>query len=148
MRDHDDEHCEDITCKTVKDDVKSWMSSTKKDHYKDCPIDREGLGRNTWSLLHTISVKYPEKPTDVDKKNMNEFIRLVSVFYPCKDCAQQFRIDIESKPPNLDSRDGLSNWFCEMHNTVNEKLSKKTFDCTLIYQRWKKGWEDGSCDRS
>jgi FAD-linked sulfhydryl oxidase len=32
-----------------------------------------------------------------------------------------------------------------MHNEVNRKLGKEEFDCNLVEQRWKEGWDDGSC---
>ena len=35
---------------------------------------------------------------------------------------------------------------CEMHNRVNVKLGKPEFDCSKVFQRWRDGWEDGSCD--
>ena len=37
-------------------------------------------------------------------------------------------------------------WLCGLHNTVNKKLDKPVFDCSRIYERWRDGWKDGSCD--
>ena len=45
-----------------------------------------------------------------------------------------------------DSRHSLTQWFCGMHNKVNAKLGKPLFDCSLIDERWRDGWKDGSCD--
>ena len=43
------------------------------------------------------------------------------------------------------SREALSLWFCEFHNSVNEKLGKEKFECTNVLERWRYGWKDGSC---
>jgi FAD-linked sulfhydryl oxidase len=37
---------------------------------KDCPVDKDQLGRSTWNLLHTMTVYYPEKPTVEEKQAM------------------------------------------------------------------------------
>jgi FAD-linked sulfhydryl oxidase len=31
---------------------------------EECPIGREILGYFTWSFLHTMSIYYPERPTE------------------------------------------------------------------------------------
>lgn len=49
---------------------------------KNCPVDKDELGRSTWNLLHTITTYYPEKPTISDKENMNSFLTSLSkVFF-------------------------------------------------------------------
>ncbi|KAK6030227.1 hypothetical protein OSTOST_03649, partial [Ostertagia ostertagi] len=41
--------------------------------YDQCPPDKDELGRSTWNLLHTMSVYYPEKPTEIKNRR---FLRL------------------------------------------------------------------------
>ena len=48
--------------------------------------------------------------------------------------------------PDTRNNETLSKWFCEVHNEVSERLGKKKFDCSKVLQRWKDGWDDGSCD--
>lgn len=48
--------------------------------------------------------------------------------------------------PNVSSRAALSQWLCERHNEVNERLGKEKFDCIKVDERWKDGPSDGSCD--
>uniref|UniRef100_A0A1I7S9R3 Sulfhydryl oxidase n=1 Tax=Bursaphelenchus xylophilus TaxID=6326 RepID=A0A1I7S9R3_BURXY len=113
---------------------------------KDCPVDKDELGRSTWNLLHTMSVYYPDEPTATDKKDMNDTLTALSKTYPCPPCAEDLRKDLKKNPPKLESRDALSQWMCEMHNRVNQKLGKEKFDCTKVMERWYDGWKDGSCD--
>lgn len=143
-----DEDCRERVCEETQNKFKNWMKnkSDLKDKNPDCPLDRNTLGRNTWSLLHTMAAVYPKKPSQEDKQNMQEFIKIMSVMYPCKHCAHDFRKDIEELPPRLEDRNGLSMWFCQIHNKVNKKLNKPLFDCSRIEERWRTGPKDGSCD--
>ena len=77
---------------------------------------------------------------------MQTFIKQFSKTYPCEDCAYALRVWMKSNPPTVTSQSALSRWFCEAHNEVNERLGKKIFNCSLVEQRWRDGWDDGSCD--
>lgn len=141
----DEEDCKDRVCSDTKNEIKSWMKQSVRPNQPDCPLDRKSLGRNTWSLLHTMAAKYPVRPSSEDKENMKEFIRLMSILYPCSHCAQDFRRDIKESPPQLESRNALAFWFCDIHNKVNKKLNKPIFDCSKVDERWRTGPKDGSC---
>lgn len=105
----------------------------------DCPLDREELGRATWSLLHTTAAYYPDTPTESERSNMNSFLHNLANIYPCSYCADDFQEKIAEYPPKVNSRTDLSIWMCKQHNLVNEKLGKATFDCSIesIDNRWK-----------
>jgi len=112
---------------------------------KDCPLDRNELGRNSWSFLHTIAAYYPSNPTGEQQKDMKQFFNIFSRIYPCDHCAQDMRIDLKEEPPRVENRQQLSQWLCRLHNKVNLKLGKTEFDCTKVDERWLDGWKDGSC---
>lgn len=77
---------------------------------------------------------------------MKEMMRLMSRFYPCRTCADDFGEYIDENPPDVSSRPAFANWLCIAHNAVNMKLGKPTFDCSKVDERWRDGWKDGSCD--
>ncbi|XP_013406384.1 FAD-linked sulfhydryl oxidase ALR [Lingula anatina] len=112
----------------------------------DCPLEIHELGRNTWSFLHTMAAYYPDRPTETQKEDMKNFMHLFSKFYPCGECAEDLRRQIKEKPPTTESRYQLAQWLCRIHNGVNERLGKPIFDCSKVDERWRDGWEDGSCD--
>ncbi|CAN0214079.1 unnamed protein product [Lampetra planeri] len=130
-------------------DFTSWMKAQRKERRAaavECPVDREELGRSTWTFLHTMAAYYPEQPSTQQRRDMGEMVRLFSRFYPCEDCATDMRERIEMRPPDTSSRRGLSQWMCGLHNDVNRRLGKPQFDCSRVDERWKDGWSDGSCD--
>jgi FAD-linked sulfhydryl oxidase len=48
-------------------------------------------------------------------------------------------------PPVTHSRRALMQWMCELHNEVNDRMGKQTFDCSKYEERWRTGPADGSC---
>lgn len=57
----------------------------------DCPLDRQKLGRYSWSVLHSFAAYYPATPTDDQKNDMKQFLQLFAKFYPCQDCSEDFK---------------------------------------------------------
>ena len=53
---------------------------------------------------------------------------------------------LKTDTPDTSSNKALSLWFCDYHNEVNRRLGKKEFDCSKVFERWRDGWADGSCD--
>ncbi|XP_012268068.2 FAD-linked sulfhydryl oxidase ALR [Athalia rosae] len=113
---------------------------------KNCPLDKDELGSKTWAFLHTMAAYYPEQPTIEQKTDMKKFFNFLSKFYPCNTCAEDLQLQLEKTPPQTDSQHQLTQWLCNIHNEVNLKLGKPLFDCSLVNQRWRDGWLDGSCD--
>ena len=55
---------------------------------RSCPADSVDLGASTWKLLHTVSVNFPERPTERQRADVEQFFSLFGRLYPCKPCAE------------------------------------------------------------
>ncbi|KAI8900803.1 ERV/ALR sulfhydryl oxidase domain-containing protein [Globomyces pollinis-pini] len=137
--------CSDFSTLRKKQRKKFKKELNSAAYPPECPPDGPQLGRQTWAFLHTMAAYYPEKPTILDKSTMNSFIGGLARFYPCGYCADHLQTEIKVNPPKLDSNVELSNWFCQVHNEVNVRLGKPTFDCSKVLERWRDGPPDANC---
>ncbi|CAG7850614.1 FAD-linked sulfhydryl oxidase ERV2 [Serendipita indica DSM 11827] len=90
------------------------------------------LGRATWKLLHTMTLRYPEKPTEDEREALKSYFYLSSRLYPCGECAAEFQLLLKENPPQTSSRKAASLWLCHVHNLVNKRLGKDIFDCNTL----------------
>uniref|UniRef100_T1J897 Sulfhydryl oxidase n=1 Tax=Strigamia maritima TaxID=126957 RepID=T1J897_STRMM len=112
----------------------------------DCPVDKEDLGRQTWTFLHTMAAYFPDKPTECEQESMEKFMQLFARFYPCSQCTEDLKAEIKKNPPDVTNGCEFAQWMCRLHNSVNRKMGKAEYDCRIIDERWRDGWRDGSCD--
>ena len=101
------------------------------------PLNFEELGNSTWNLLHTMAAYYPESPSEERQTATKEFVKTLGVVYPCTHCAKDFQQEIKEIPPRMESRHEFSQWACEIHNLVNDKLGKPIFPCNRVDERWR-----------
>ncbi|KAJ6589967.1 ERV/ALR sulfhydryl oxidase domain-containing protein [Mycena vulgaris] len=93
---------------------------------------KAALGRATWKLLHTMTLRYPETPTQDERDALSSYFHLLSRLYPCGECATEFQMLLKKYPPQTSSRRSASLWLCSVHNVVNERLHKDPFDCAHL----------------
>lgn len=90
---------------------------------------KAALGRATWKLLHTMTLRYPKNPTRAERDALESYFHLTSRLYPCGECAQHFQKMLKEYPPQTSSRRAAALWLCSLHNLVNIRLEKPVFDC-------------------
>ncbi|OCH93520.1 hypothetical protein OBBRIDRAFT_832609 [Obba rivulosa] len=90
------------------------------------------LGQATWKLLHTMTLRYPENPTQDERDALYNYFHLMSRLYPCGECAAEFQLLLKKYPPQTSSRKTAAMWLCAVHNEVNARLGKPEFDCTHL----------------
>jgi len=100
------------------------------------PVVRAELGRATWHVLHSITSRFPEEPTEEESDALTQFIFLTARLYPCGDCAKHFQRMLEKIPYSTKNRKDASKWICDIHNGANKFLKKEIFDCDRIPERW------------
>ncbi|KAF8911648.1 ERV/ALR sulfhydryl oxidase domain-containing protein [Gymnopilus junonius] len=107
---------------------------------------KAALGRATWKLLqvhiHTMTLRYPEKPTADERGALESYFYLSSRLYPCGECAADFQKLLKKYPPQTSSRKTASLWLCGVHNEVNKRLRKAEFDCAHLSDEYDCGCGD------
>ena len=91
-------------------------------------------GPHAWIFLHSISLEYPDYPTDNDKNNMKNFINSLGNVLPCKKCITNFKLHAKTLDDHvLSSKKNLIKWFIDVHNAVNKFNNKQelTYDNAL-----------------
>ncbi|KDR75492.1 hypothetical protein GALMADRAFT_68598 [Galerina marginata CBS 339.88] len=107
---------------------------------------KAALGRATWKLLHTMTLRYPEHPTADEREALSSYFHLSSRLYPCGECAAEFQLLLKKFPPQTSSRRAASLWLCALHNQVNERLKKPEFDCAHLSDEYDCGCGDEPAD--
>lgn len=103
------------------------------------PVDRESLGRATWTFLHTLAASQPSAPTPATATRLSRFMRDFAHLYPCGPCAESFRGIVARHPPDDAAAAGgaaFARWMCRVHNDVSRELGKEVFDCARVQERW------------
>ena len=109
-------------------------------------------GPSTWVFLHSITLNYPDNPTDEDKHNITSFFEYIGKVLPCDRCKVNFRSHLEKNPISdqvVSNKKNLVLWLIDIHNSVNRmnnkpELSHKDaltkiitqYDCDNRYMIW------------
>ena len=103
---------------------------------------KAALGRSTWHFLHTMTLRFPDKPTKQESETLRTFFENFAQLYPCGECARHFQQLIKDLPPQVGSRIGASLWLCSVHNEVNKSLGKDEFPCDKLDESYDCGCGD------
>ncbi|KAF8622795.1 hypothetical protein AX15_006725 [Amanita polypyramis BW_CC] len=103
---------------------------------------KAALGRATWKLLHTMTLRFPEHPTPDERIALSSYFHLLSRLYPCGECAAEFQALLKKYPPQTSSRRAAALWLCSVHNEVNKRLGKEWFDCANLDAQYDCGCGD------
>jgi hypothetical protein len=96
-------------------------------------IAPEYWGRCAWIFLHSITMAYPDNPTDSDKLNYKNFFNSMKHVLPCHKCRINYSKHLISFPLTdriLSSRERLIDWIILIRNQTNRMNNKSllTYD--------------------
>lgn len=81
-----------------------------------------------WLTLHSVSLIYPENPSEAEKAIANRFLVLFSETISCITCKNHFKIILtfyrHTYPNFLDSRQDFAMFVFRAHNSVNKRIDK------------------------
>lgn len=88
-------------------------------------------GNGAWIFLHSITLTYPNNPTENDKKTYKSFFDTLGYLLPCNQCSNHYNDYINSNPLDdkvLKNKETLTRWLYNLHNNVNHILNKRKID--------------------
>ena len=91
-------------------------------------MDPKIWGPGAWTLLHSITFNFPDKPTQQDKNEYVDFFYALANVLPCSVCQNNLKKNMDNLPIKfyLSSKEKLVKWLFEIHNLVNQETKKKT----------------------
>lgn len=103
-------------------------------------MDPDIWGKHGWIFLHSISLNYPENPSDSVKNAMRNFILSLQEVLPCLQCQQNFSSHLKERTLDdaLSNRENLFKFFVDIHNDVNKINGKKIYTYAEAVDEFKK----------
>ena len=88
-------------------------------------------GPSAWKFLHALSFAYPEKdPSSEHKQAVLNLFASLKYLLPCGECCAHYcsTYDSDTLKKSLGSREDLSKWLVDFHNSVNSRLGKPIYN--------------------
>lgn len=85
-------------------------------------------GPHAWIFLHSITLNYPQNPTEKEMDNYYNFFMMLRYVLPCDKCKGHYNDNLKKHPLTkqiLSSRENVIKWLINIHNCVNEMTRKK-----------------------
>ena len=85
-------------------------------------------GKHAWIFLHTITLEYPENPSENTKNAIKTMIESLVHLLPCKICQENLSKKLSYHPLTndiLSNKKKLIVWMIDLHNLVNKDIGKK-----------------------
>lgn len=89
-------------------------------------MDPRVWGPPAWTFLHSVTLAYPDNPTETDRTNYGTFFNNLQPVLPCLKCSNNYLKHIQEYPVenHLTDKESLVKWLIEMHNKVNRLYDK------------------------
>ena len=114
-------------------------------------MSNEGMMTNVWGppgwvFLHCVTLGYPYKINDKNKKHILRkkhtkiFFTSLGYILPCKYCRDSYLKYISENPidNHLNTRKKLAKWFYNIHNKINKKLGVPKCDIPTFKEFYQK----------
>ena len=99
-------------------------------------------GPALWHVLHTVSVNYPQKPTEAHKNDYAAFFSSLAKVLPCSYCRQNYPDNLKrcgGLARALEGREEMARFVYDLHSEVNGTLRKDRHP--LTYDEVRKKYE-------
>ena len=105
-------------------------------------MDPNVWGPHAWQFLHSITLSYPDIPTEQDKENHVQFFHSLKNILPCDKCKYHYAQTLETNPieNHLEDKESLFKWLVDVHNRVNVDNGKKEYSYDEVTELYEKNY--------
>ena len=96
------------------------------------PMEPAEWGRSAWKFLHACSFAFPENPSRKQRESALAVFNNLGDILPCPICRGHYKENIAVNPPRVSSKQELSHWLVELHNSVNKSRRAKEVDFDTV----------------
>ena len=102
-------------------------------------MNPEIWGPPAWTFLHSVTLAYPDNPSEMDKENYKTFFKSLQPVLPCHKCSMNYLNHINEDPVenHLDTKQSLVKWFIDIHNKVNNSNGKRDYTYDEVMNHYK-----------
>ena len=103
-------------------------------------------GPHAWFFLHSITLVYPDNPSEQEKINFFNFFKTLGNILPCMVCRENYKNHFIKHPlrKQLKNKKDLQQWLVTIHNEVNKIHKKKKFTHKEFKELYDKIYEKGA----
>ena len=87
-------------------------------------MDVTEWGPCAWKFLHAVSFASPKSPSPVEQQMYRTFFNDIANILPCALCKKHYQEFLHEHPVETQSRESLTRWLVEAHNSVNVRTGK------------------------
>ena len=111
-------------------------------------MDPQIWGKHGWIFLHSVTMAYPDRPTEDDKHNYRTFFNVLPTILPCGKCRinlneHMSKLSLESA---LTDKKSLVKWLISIHNETNATLGKPTLTYEKVIEMYKQLYNQSKSD--
>ena len=112
-------------------------------------MDPQIWGKHGWIFLHSVTLAYPDEPTENDKQNYRTFFNILPMILPCSACRQNLNNHMEkvSLEQALTNKKSLVKWLIAVHNETNTTLGKPILSYEEVIAIYKQLYSQSKTDK-
>lgn len=102
-------------------------------------MNPEIWGPHAWVFLHSITLNYPNSPTNEEKQKHYDFFHSLQYTIPCLECARHYSHNLKKYPLNdkvLQNRNNFVRWLITIHNDVNLATNKPLMTVETVLKQY------------
>lgn len=103
-------------------------------------MDPKVWGKHGWFFLHSVTMGFPDEPSEEDKHHYLQFFKLLEHVLPCDICKKHYKTITKRNPltfSRLAHKKNIVEWLIQVHNEANIYAKKPTKNYDEVIELYK-----------